>query len=270
MRDSLLIIHTWCDTVPTMELIVSLFPGAGLMDYGFSLAGYSVLRGPDTLLGGDIRTLTLPARSVTGIIGGPPCQDYSRARRHPPTGYGDRMVKEFGRLVQEGQPSWWLMECVPGVPTLSLPGYVTQRFNIYASDFGLPHRRNRSFQFGSKGTKITVPRGTQSHLVKPTPLASQAVGSFRQRCRDMGLPDTYDLPGLTRAAKFRAVGNGVAVPVAYAIACAIRDRSHTPGGTQCPCECGRLLTGQQQAATAACRKRLQRLRQGDTPRVIEF
>src|SRR4051812_29288867 len=127
-----------------MELVLSLFPGAGLLDKGFELAGYCVVRGPDTLLGGDIRTFRIPPRWLTGIIGGPPCQDFSRARLAPPTGYGEAMLREYARLVMEGQPLWWLLENVPGVPDVHVPGYVTQRFNLFASEFGCLQKRNRA------------------------------------------------------------------------------------------------------------------------------
>lgn len=45
-------------------LCLSLFPGAGLLDEGFTQAGFAVVRGPDLLLGQDIRRLTL-----AGLLG---------------------------------------------------------------------------------------------------------------------------------------------------------------------------------------------------------
>lgn len=226
------------------------------------------MRGPDTLLGQDIRELHVPPSRFDGVIGGPPCQDYSRARRQPPTGYGDNMIKEFGRLVIESKCKWWLMECVPGVPSLVIHGYTVQRFNLYASEFGLPHRRNRSFQYGSTGSQLTIARVTQSHPIVATPLASQACGNFRKKCRAMGLPESFNLPGLSRSAKHRAVGNGVAVPVSFAIASAIKERGKSKNGKNCPCGCGRLIEGFKLSATPACRKRLQRRRRGTLPRSI--
>ncbi len=251
-----------------MHLVLSLFPGAGLLDRGFERAGFCVVRGPDTLLGQDVRTFTVPAGLITGVIGGPPCQDFSRARRHPPTGYGLQMLAEFRRLITEAQPAWWLMENVPGVPDMLVDRYVTQRFNILASEFRLAQRRNRSFQFGSSdGLKLIIPRVTQSHRTKPAPLASDGDRgrrrSFAEVCELQGLPRTFTLPGLSRRAMFRAVGNGVPVPVAEAIARAITLRGRVPG-VPCPCDCGRVLTGRQLSATPACRKRLERSRRGQS------
>jgi DNA (cytosine-5)-methyltransferase 1 len=257
----------------TCGLVLSLFPGAGLLDAGFTNAGYSVVRGPDTLLGQDIRTLTLGESLFDGIIAGPPCQDFSRARRRPPSGHGLAMLGELARLIMEALPQWFLVENVPGVPTLIFNGYTNQRFNLFASDFGLTHKRNRSFQFGSRtGDRLTIPRGRQSHhALRPTPLASTAgKRNFADHCELMGLPRRFTLPGLSRRAAFRAVGNGVPVPMACAVACAIRDRRVTANLRPCPCNCGRQLTGKQTSATVACRKRLQRERAnvGPTARIF--
>lgn len=266
--------------MPVCGLVLSLFPGAGLLDLGFADAGWCVVRGPDVLLGHDVRNFTLaglPAQShFNGIIAGPPCQDFSRARRRPPSGHGLAMLHELSRLIIEAQPEWFLIENVPGVPTIEIPGFVTQRFNMFASDFGLDHKRNRSFQFGSKGEKLVIPRGIQSHLkLKPTPLASDYARSrkrnFADTCERMGLPRRFTLPGLSRRAQFRAVSNGVPRPMGYAVAAAIRDRRVTieSAGTSqlrlCPCDCGRPLTGKQKSAGPACRKRLQRIREGREP-----
>src|SRR6266571_1149266 len=129
---------------------------------------------------------------------------------------------------------------------------------MFASEFGLDHKRNRSFQFGSKGEKLVIPRGTQSHLkLKPTPLASDYARSRKQNfadtCERMGLPRRFTLPGLSRRAQFRAGSNGVPRPMGFAMAVAIRDRRITPAQSQrlCPCDCGCPLAGKQKSATAA-------------------
>jgi DNA (cytosine-5)-methyltransferase 1 len=60
------------------QLVLSLFPGIGLLDMAFEEAGFCVVRGPDVLFGGDIRRFhPLPGR-FDGVIGGPPCQWFSR------------------------------------------------------------------------------------------------------------------------------------------------------------------------------------------------
>jgi DNA (cytosine-5)-methyltransferase 1 len=181
------------------------------------------------------------------------------------------MLAELSRLITEARPNWCLVENVPGIPTLLIDGYTNQRFNLFASEFGLSHKRNRTFQFLSRtGDRLTVPRGSESHFkkpkLKPTPLASKTgKRNFADFCEMMGLPRRFTLPGLSRRAQYRAVGNGVPFPMGRAVAIAIRDRRITHNARPCPCNCGRQLTGKQTSATVACRKRLQREREGQGP-----
>lgn len=72
-----------------------------------------------------------PARRIFwGIIGGPPCQDFSGLRRTAPTGYGLEMLEEYCRVVYEAGPEWWLMENVARVPS------VTELGHTYAAELG--------------------------------------------------------------------------------------------------------------------------------------
>jgi|GEM_PF-993871 len=249
------------------RLILSLFPGAGLLDRGFEQAGFCVVRGPDTVFGQRIEDFAPAAHVFAGVIGGPPCQDFSRARRRPPTGHGQRMLDEFARVVTEAEPDWWLMENVPGVPDVHMPGFVTRRFNLFASEFGCRQKRNRSFQFGSRdGLPLVILTSTQSHFgraLAPAAMARDTHRNFADLCELQGLPRWFDLPGLSRSAKIRAVGNGVPVAMARAVAESIRDRAQRVHSYRlCACGCGRPLTGpeRQKSATAACRKRLERAR----------
>ena len=241
-------------------LVLSLFPGADLLGRGFEAAGFCVVRGPDVLFGQRIEDFHPPASHFVGVIGGPPCQDFSRARRRPPTGHGAAMLQEFSRCVTEAGPEWWLMENVPGVPRLAIHGFAVQRFNVFASDFGLRQRRNRAFQFGSRDGVPLVLERTLSHFGK---LRAAAMAnddrSLPDLCELQGLPRCFTIPGLSREALKRAVGNGVPVPVATGIAEAIRARRLTEARL-CVCGCGRRITGaaRQKSATAACRKRLER------------
>jgi len=174
------------------------------------------------------------------------------------------MLNEFAHVVTEAQPLWWLMENVPGVPDIHISGYVVQRFNCYAVEFGVWQKRNRSFQFGSRdGLPLCLRRGSQSRPGRRanTVMARDSRPKFSRLLKLQGLPDWFDLPGLSRTAKIRAVGNGVPVPMARAVAEAIRDRAVTDLRL-CVCGCGRPLEGpaRQKSATAACRKRIERSR----------
>src|SRR5258705_4889994 len=57
-------------------LVLSLFPGIGLLDMAFEAEGFCVVRGPDVLWGGDVRRFSPPAGVFQGVIGRPPPQDF--------------------------------------------------------------------------------------------------------------------------------------------------------------------------------------------------
>lgn len=230
---------------------------------GFEQAGYSIVRGPDLIFGGDIRAFRAQAGLFLGVVGGSPCQDFSNLRRVAPTGYGREMIGEFVRLVHEAKPVWWLLENVQRVPDVKIDGYSWQRLDLRASEFGLNQSRLRHFQFGaSDGLPLTLPR--ESSIAPTEKICTATEGrrkgrrSWAEFCQLQGLPADFDLPSFTQAAKYQAVGNGVPVPMAYAIAKAIRGR--ISGVTLCVCGCARVVTGSQTQATAACRKRMQRRR----------
>ncbi len=53
-------------------LVLSLFPGIGMFDHAFEREGFCVVRGPDPIWGGDVRTFSPPSGVFDGIIGGDP------------------------------------------------------------------------------------------------------------------------------------------------------------------------------------------------------
>lgn len=258
-------------------LVLSIFPGIDMLGRGFEAEGFYVVRGPDMIWGGDIRSFHVP-KSFNGVIGGPPCQDFSNARRTAPTGEGLAMLNEFKRIVGEAQPDWWLLENVERVPDVAINGYTTQRFDLNARECGMIQHRRRHFQFGSPISQplIVIPQrtspATQSRI-EPTCMATEGSRAERRTwadfCELQGLPRDFNLPGLSIEAKYRAVGNGVPIPMARVVARAIREAVNSPGSNMraesrlCACGCGRLLTGQrsdQKSATPACRKRLEKRR----------
>jgi len=225
-----------------------------------------VVRGPDLIFGGDIRTFRPPAGKFEGVIGGTPCQDFSRMRRTDPTGNGVAMLREYLRTVAEARPAWFLMENVRGVPDVELPPYRVQKFNLNAAEVGGIQRRLRVFFFGSlDGRPLVIDRTRPRGSLEPTLLAGEGNRTSRRGwaefCAMQGFPEPLELPGWSIAAKYRAVGNGVPLYMAFAIARAIRDRRRIHRLARlCACGCGRILRGRQRMATVACRKRLQRRR----------
>lgn len=85
--------------------VLSLFPGIGLLDQAFEEMGFCVVRGPDLLWGGDIHTFHPTQGYFQGIIGGPPCQAFSRLRYFVDyNGYktAPNLIPEYERCVREG------------------------------------------------------------------------------------------------------------------------------------------------------------------------
>ncbi len=243
------------------DLILSLFPGIGLLDLGFEQAGFCIVRGPDEIWGGDIRRFHPPPGRFHGVIGGPPCQDFSSSRRIAPTGYGLEMIGEFVRVVTQTAPLWWLMENVPRVPDVQIPGYSWQRLDLLASSYGLNQHRRRHIQFGSRdGTALVLPRHASRPVTAGAVTATDTTTPLAHMLIRQGLPADFAIPAFTDAAFRRAVGNGVPVPMAYALAQAVRDRVPAASVTLCACGCGRGVTDKATYATGACRMRAMRRR----------
>ncbi len=249
-----------------MSLVLSLFPGIDLLGRGFEAEGFCVVRGPDLIWGGDVAAFHFPRGGCVGVIGGSPCQDFSSARRCPPSGDGVRLLAEFGRVVAEAWPEWWLLENVTGVPDLRIDGYLVQRLNLSAAECGVRQRRLRCFQFGSRdGVGLLIARGrTICAGLLPCAMASEASRPgrrcFADFCELQGLPRGFDVPGVSLAAKYRMVGNGVPLPMGRVLAAAVRSRRDTIGVAVCVCGCGRPVSGRRAQATAGCRKRMERRR----------
>ncbi len=76
-------------------MILSLFPGIGLLDRAFEDVGFCVVRGPDKIWGGEIRKFHAQRGHFAGVIGGPPCQKFSLANRNRDIAGGMELVNEF-------------------------------------------------------------------------------------------------------------------------------------------------------------------------------
>lgn len=253
------------------RLVFSVFPGIDLLGKAFEEAGFCVVRGPDKILGQDIRDFHPPAGVAWGVIGGPPCQEFSGLLRTEPTGYGLEMLAEFVRTVTEAQPEWFLMENVARVPDISIPGYIIQRLDINQAWF-CDVTRLRHIQFGSKsGHLLNVTRRLVTGELEGCALASDN-RPFRDLCRLQGLPDNFDLPEFLMEGKKKVVGNGVPLPMGRALAAAVLEAYSKPvvlqcdlaGGVTparvCACGCGRQVTGRASYYDYSCRKRAQRKR----------
>lgn len=255
-------------------LVLSLFPGVGLLDMAFEQAGFSIVRGPDLIHGGDVRRwIRPPADLFAGVIAGPPCQGFSVANsqrmnpEHPSVLRSVELLAWTVDVIAAIRPEWWLIENVPGVPDVIAPGYKTQRIAINDFECGGTQIRWRAIQFGHRFGYHLRPRRVNDRSVsrrigrKPVAITTKPSGrhqTFAEQCRRQGLTEPLQLPGWSKEAKFRAVGNGVPLSVGRILAAAVLECVGPATFLDCACGCGRTVSGgRQRSATAACRKRLQ-------------
>jgi len=171
--------------------VVDLFAGCGGMSWGLHKAGFRVLAGADNwrralttfqsnhpdalallqditrLQPGDLMVrLGLRPGSLDCLVGGPPCQGFSK---NVPAAYRflqdprNQLFRDFLRFVQEMQPKTVLMENVAEIhnaysgsvrdqinEALQEMGYQVRVAVLHAPDYGVPQRRRRCFFFASR------------------------------------------------------------------------------------------------------------------------
>jgi DNA (cytosine-5)-methyltransferase 1 len=222
-------------------LVLSLFPGIGLLDMAFEEAGFCVVRGPDLLWGGDVRRFHPPAGRFDGVIGGPPCKWWSSASNIAKArgqNVQPDMIPEFVRCIEEARPTWFIMENVPRAPIPRVPGYQVCVHMVDANWFGADQRRIRRFTFGTPdGVKLplvsealhSVPkhltvttRGQQWDALRQRPRSTASLATFRDALEAQGLPQDFlaDAPFTSRG-KWEVVGNGVPLAMGRAVARAV-------------------------------------------------
>jgi DNA (cytosine-5)-methyltransferase 1 len=146
-----------------MQLVLSLFPGIGLLDMAFEAEGFCVVQSRDWIFGGDLRERHFPPGVFCGVIGGPPCQAFSvlahmvRHNGHAPQ-FGN-LIPEFERVIRETVPRWFLMEEVPAAPRPQIDGYANHEFTLNnrqcVDEAGEPAVQNRvrAITFGHRGER---------------------------------------------------------------------------------------------------------------------
>lgn len=265
-------------------LILSLFPGVGLLDLAFEEAGCCVVRAPDLIHGGDIGRWNFPpAGRFTGVIAGPPCQGFSvmnnqrKNPQHKSVQNSRNMLCVTVRIIEAAQPVWAMVENVPAVPDIAVSGYSVQRVAINDFECDGEQLRWRAIQFAHRDGGIMRPvrvndrTETQRKGRRPIAITTKPVSihqTFAAQCRKQGLSSPIKLAGWTKSAKFQAVGNGVPLSMGRILAAAVLncDGPHTE--TDCACGCGREVAGgRHKCATDSCRKRIQQDRERARPLV---
>lgn len=208
-------------------LVLSLFPGIGLLDMAFEEEGFCVVRGPDLLWGGDVRRFSPPPARFDGVIGGPPCKGESLLARLNGTP-GASMRSEFYRVVTEAAPSWWVMEGVkdggdaPFILKLNNRwlGEEQSRKRFFHSNINLaPYVECAPLEAARYSYAVRAANRAGAKGTTKNKMGSYSLDEMR---RLQGLDPSFDLPGMTVRGKEEAIGNGVPLPMGRAIARAVR------------------------------------------------
>jgi DNA (cytosine-5)-methyltransferase 1 len=237
-------------------LVLSLFPGIGLLDRAFEEEGFCVVRGPDLLWGGDVKTFHPPAGKFDGVIGGPPCQQFSQVNQAARMGLqalAPNLIPEFERCVDEARPCWFLMENVVQAPLPSVAAIYgvkrviwNNRWNggvqnrVRSLVFGCRRRPHREFiiegeaLMASEKAGCFTANGTQWDADKGRLRGDRTFKSFAKGLRLQGLPADFleDAP-FTVEGKVKVIGNGVPLPMGRAIAKAVRQAMGYADGPRC-------------------------------------
>ncbi|MCD8281945.1 MAG: DNA cytosine methyltransferase [Prevotella sp.] len=160
--------------------VISLFSGAGGLDLGFRMAGFTTVAANEIdakicptyranfpsvrLIEGDICRIpsSVFPDNIVGIIGGPPCQSWSEAGSL--RGINDargRLFFEYIRLIRDKQPLFFLAENVSGMLAgrhatavnefmrlFDAAGYKVFRKLLNANDYDVAEDRERVFFIG--------------------------------------------------------------------------------------------------------------------------
>lgn len=229
----------------THGLVLSLFPGIDVLGMGFELEGWCVVRGPDVLWGGNIRTFHPPRGRFEGVIGGPPCQAFSQLRHIVEANKyqtAPNLIPEYERVVEEAAPDWFVMENVPRAPEPCVAGYMVNSFVLDNRWLGEAQQRKRRFSFGTAdGRRLHIAGATFESLEfalgancsaghipkiggsgKVKKHRAQPRRSIEELAELQGLPrETLASAPFTAAGKAQVIGNAVPLPMARAVAKAV-------------------------------------------------
>lgn len=241
-------------------LVLSLFPGIGMLDMAFEEEGFCVVRGPDLLWGSCVTRFRLESGRFDGIIGGPPCKCFSPLANvvravHGEDSVAPNMIPEFERICADGQPGWFLMENVDRAPLPVVAGYIVRDEIVNNRWVGGEQNRVRRFSFGTRDGRalrvatealepfefkpaVTTNSGGRRKVIKRDPDGRirgrqghadhhrLAWRSLDQMAADQGVPadmlaNLQEHGAFTSKALRIGIGNGVPLPMGRAVAAAV-------------------------------------------------
>lgn len=191
----------------TKPVVLDLFCGAGGLSLGFEMAGYAIGLGVDRdplacqthahnfdghTIRVDLQEIPDPLaflsehsiERVDVIIGGPPCQGFSRVGRGKlrtlnqiyTQDIRNQLYRQYIRFVATIRPLYFVMENVPDMGKyldeeerlvdkirreFASLGYLTDARVLCAADYGVPQLRKRLFLIGNRlGKPVTWPEPT--------------------------------------------------------------------------------------------------------------
>jgi DNA (cytosine-5)-methyltransferase 1 len=230
---------------------VDLFARAGGLSLGFEQAGFdiaasveidpihaavhkfnfpycpTIARSVVGLSGDEIRRISgIGARKIDVVFGGPPCQGFSLIGHRALDDDRNELVREFIRLVNELDATYFVFENVRGltigrhrrfldelIDEFNKIGYeICQPWSVLnAVDFGVPQKRQRLFLLGAnKGFSLPA---------YPKPIKN------RVTCSDAlaDLPDASDFPQLFGSDEIEVKSFGAAGPYSELMRCSNED-----------------------------------------------
>ena len=175
--------------------LISFFSGGGFLDMGFEKAGFNIVYSNEidedfaqfykegmSSWSGDLREISSiddidnisaneikkAVKGLFGIIGGPPCQDFSlRGSKNGFEGLRGTLTYHYYERIMDLQPDFFLMENVPGLVLLSKTKsafnaildlfreeYLISSSRLNALHYGVPQNRERLFVFGVRKSLV--------------------------------------------------------------------------------------------------------------------
>lgn len=204
---------------------VDAFCGAGGLSLGLGGVGFKILLGfdldkrcietiqsnkrlvkheaiqadvKDMLNGGLLRKLGIKKGELDLLAGGPPCQGFSVQRTiGEDADVRNLLVDDYGDLISEVMPKFFLMENVPGIggkrgretvqrfrEKMMNLGYICHENVLDAQNYGVPQRRKRYVMVGEKAKPGAVKFEWPSALVGEPVTVRDVIGTLPEPPKD--------------------------------------------------------------------------------------
>lgn len=174
--------------------IIDLFCGCGGLSLGFEKAGFNVIYAIDSwdkaidtynynrnkkkAVCKDIHEVSNEQldkinkkHDIVGVIGGPPCQGFSKVGTRDINDPRNHLYLEYYRIVKKFSPQFFVIENVEGLLTLCKGmfkndiikrfgelGYHVEYKKVCAADYGVPQNRYRVIFVGMKNKQFIFPK----------------------------------------------------------------------------------------------------------------